>query len=191
MSGDLTKPLAQYTGQQFFDLTQGLQLGPDSTKGRLCRGSAGCNQGGRVQVSVAEVADADSVSAGTVSPFGTIVLRALNRGNDETVMYNMKSQGRYRYYLIVQPSGTWVLEELDVAGANRAHTTVASGRFTPCNHAFVRGARADFKTCAAAQGAANRQSSVFRYASFSLPSRQGSEPPIWIACAMGCCTADQ
>ena len=192
MSGDLTKPLAQYTGDEFFALTQGLQFGADSTKPRACRGTPACNAGGRVQVSVAEVSDADSVSAGTVSQFGTVTARALNRGNDQTVMYNIRPQGRYRYYLIVQPSGTWVLEELDIGGANRAHQTVASGRFTPCaGHTFQRGARADFRTCAQAQGDATRQTSVFRYASFTLPSRQGSEPPIWIGCASGCCTADQ
>src|SRR5689334_12250950 len=89
MSGDLTKALASYTGQEFFALTQGLQFSADSTKPRACRGP-GCAGGGRVNVSVAEVTDADSVGAGLVSQFGTIVARAIVRGNDTTIMYNMK-----------------------------------------------------------------------------------------------------
>lgn len=205
MSGDLTKALATYTGDEFFNLVNGLGFSADSTKGRLCRGSAACNQGGRVMVSVAEVTDADSVSAAGVSQFGTIVARALVRGNDTTVMYNMKPQGRYRYYLIVTRESTWIMEELDIAGANRAHRTVASGTFRTCNHPFQRGARADFRTCGAAQGNdqqasllsrarqmwAGSKQSVPSYGSLLAYLRQGSEPPIWIGCALGCCTADQ
>ena len=206
MSGDLTKALATYTGDEFFALTQGLGFGPETTRPRACRGSPACNAGGRNDVGVAEVSDADSVSAGLVAPNGTVVARALNRGNDTTVMYDMKPQGRYRYYLIVMPAGSWVLEELDMSGG-RSHRTVATGRFTPCNHAFQRGPRADFRTCAQAQGDAQQASLLSRARQMwagskqSVPSygsllaylaRQGTgEPPIWISCASGCCTADQ
>lgn len=189
LSGDLTKPLAQYTGDEFFTLVRGLRYGQGADRARRCRGNTGCAQGQRVNVRVDAVADADSLSAGNVAPYGVIAARALNRGSGGEVenRYGMQSGGRHAYFLIVMPAGagvaTWTLEELDVQGNARSHRTVATGRFNACNHPYVRGARADFKTCDQAK---LNEASI-------LPSlfRQGiDDAPLWIACASGCCTAD-
>lgn len=135
------------------------------------------------------VADADSLSGTTVGANGVVAARVINNGSDTENRYNMEpaTAGRRAYFLIVLPAtgGTanWALEELDVQGNNRSHRTVSTGPLTACNHPFVRGARADFKTCATARGG------TFRQASFGL-SAQEDDPPLWISCAAGCCTAD-
>jgi hypothetical protein len=189
LSGDLTKPLAQYTGDEFFALTRGLRYGQGADRGRRCRGTDGCTRGQQTTVRVDAISDADSLSAGNLPAYGVIAARAVNRGAGGEIenRYGMQSGGRYSYYLIVMPPGptgaTWVLEELDVAGATRGHRTVATGRFTFCNHPYVRGARADFKTCAIV-----KPTEASFFPSFSRQSLE--DAPLWIGCASGCCTAD-
>jgi hypothetical protein len=80
------------------------------------------------------------------------------------------------------PGGnSWRLEELDQQAGTWSHRMIAGGRLNGCNHPFVRGARADFKTCAQGAGGA-----TFSFAS----SMQGFDAPMWISCASGCCTAE-
>src|SRR4051812_17925984 len=153
-SGDLSKPLSQYSGDEFFSLTRGLSYGQGADRARRCRGDDACARGARMTVRVDAVADADSLSGGDLAPYGVIAARGVSRGQSGEVedRYGMQSGGQYSYYLIVLPAGggsaTWVLEELDSQGNARSHHTVSSGRFNGCNHPYVRGARADFKTCA-------------------------------------------
>ena len=188
LSGDLTKPLAQYTGAQFAALVQPLRYGQGATRARRCRGLAECRAGRQVQVRADAVADADSLAPGNLGQFGVVAARVRNTGVEMEALYNMRGGAQYVYYLIVRPAAnntaTWVLEELDTQGANTSHRTVASGPFVACNHPFVRGARADFRTCA---------SSSFGRASL-LPvsfEKQGpDDPPLWIACSAGCCVAE-
>lgn len=215
-SGDLTKPIDQYTGQEFFTLTNGLSYGAASpSRTRRCRGNAACTGPNPTRTTTAivwEVSDADSVSAGQLLANGAVVARARVTGQDSTDMYRMApNQGRFDYFLIVIPAAgntaTWRLEEMETRqpGNQRFHKTVATGRFNLCGHPFQRGARADFQTCAQAGGGGQggsaqrggRQSSgrqaVMRWpASFrSLTSvLQDGEPPLWIGCASGCCTAE-
>lgn len=192
LSGDLTKPLAQYTGAQFAALVQPLRYGPNLTRQRRCRGPAECTAGRRVGVRIEAVADADSLAAGNLPAFGVVAARVQNTGGEMEARYNMRGGAQYSYYLIIRPgpgaSGAqWVLEEIDRQGSNVAHRTVASGRFTPCNHPFARGARADFRTCAdspARGGRASLQPVMF------MPQGGPDDPPIWISCAAGCCVAE-
>lgn len=189
LSGDLSKPLAQYTGAQFAALVRPLRYGQGAEKQRKCRGPAECAAGRLVTLRADAVADADSLSPANLPRYGVVAARIRNRGVEMEARYNMRGGTQYVYYLIVQPAtngrATWILEELDTQGSSVTHRTVSSGRFTPCNHPFVRGARADFKTCA--QAAAGGSSSV----SLVSFSRQGpDDPPIWISCAMGCCIAE-
>src|SRR5258708_1447814 len=157
LSGDLTKPLSQYTGAQFAALVRPLRYGQGADRPRKCRGPAECSAGRLVPVRVDAVADADSLAPGNLPRFGVIAARVRNRGAEMEERYNMRGGPQYTYYLIVLPatdgSATWSLEELDRPGAAIAHRTVASGPFILCNHPFVRGARADFKTCTQATGA--------------------------------------
>jgi hypothetical protein len=187
LSGDLAKPLAQYTGAQFAALVHPLKYGASADRPRKCRGPAECAAGRLVTVRAEAVADADSLSPGNLPSFGVIAARVRNRGVEMEGRYNMRGGAQYTYYLIVLPAAngraTWTLEELDARGSAVTHRTVASGRFNQCNHAYVRGARADFKTCAqAATGAAG-----FELVSFMQPP---DDPPLWISCASGCCTAE-
>jgi hypothetical protein len=188
LMGDLTKPLEQYTGAQFAALVQPLRYGQGAQRARRCRGLAACTAGRQVQVRVDAVADADSLAPTNLARFGVIAARVRNTGVEMESRYNMRGGTQYTYYLVVLPApsgaATWVLEELDVQGTNVVHRTVASGRFLGCNHPFVRGARADFRTCA--QSGAGRASLL--PVSFE---RQGFEdPPLWVGCALGCCIAE-
>jgi hypothetical protein len=188
LSGDLTKPLAQYTGAQFAALVRPLRYGQGAARQRKCRGPATCAAGRQVSVRADAVADADSLGLTNLPQFGVVAARLRNNGAEMEARYNMRGGAQYVYYLIVAPApgglATWTLEELDTQGTNVAHRTVASGRFLGCAHPFVRGARADFQTCA--QSAGGRAS-----VSLISFSRQGpDDPPIWISCAMGCCIAE-
>lgn len=186
LSGDLTKPLDQYTGAQFAAFVRPLRYGQGADRPRKCRGPAGCLGGRLVTVRAEAVADADSLAPGNLPRFGVIAARIRNRGAEMEARYNMRGGAQYAYYLIVLPAAAgradWILEEMDTVGSAIAHRTVASGRFTPCNHQYVRGARADFKTCApTTTGAAIEL----------VSSKQGpDDPPIWVGCASGCCIAE-
>lgn len=189
LTGDLAKPLAQYTGAQFAALVQPLRYGQGADRQRKCRGLAECTAGRLVSLRIDAVADADSLASGNLPPNGVIAARLRNRGTEMEARYNMRGGAQYTYYLIVLPASggraTWVLEELDTQGANNTHRTVASGRFTPCNHPFVRGARADFRTCATTTGGRASLQLI------SLNEQGGpDDPPIWIGCALGCCIAE-
>jgi hypothetical protein len=180
------KPLAQYTGDEFFALVGGLRYGGGSDRQRRCRGNADCAGTRRISVHADAVVDADSLSPGNLPQYGIVAARALNHGSDTEARYGMQPSPRRTYYLVVLPaagSATWTMEEMDVVGTTRSHRTVATGRLTLCNHPFVRGARADFKTCAQASGGAMP-------ASFGFSMQGDDDPPLWISCASGCCTAD-
>ena len=194
-SGDLTKPIDQYTGDEFFALVNGLNYTGGWERARRCSGNPGCGNTLRTNVRVDGVSDQDSLSAGTVPQFGAVAAKAVVRGNQTEAMYGMLSNGpdgRYSYYLIVTRGGptgaTWRLEEMNIQGNTRTHRMLKSGRFTPCTHQYVAGARADFKTCEQA-AASTQRGVVFVNASFTSRS-QGVEPPLWIGCASGCCTAE-
>ena len=191
LSGDLTKPLAQYTGAQFAALVRPLRYGQGATRSRRCRGPIECTGGRQVSVRIDAVADADSLGPGNLGQYGVVAARLRNTGPEMEARYNMRAGAEYTYYFIVTSAGpgnlVWIVEELDTQGATVAHRTVASGRFVGCNHPFRRGARADFSTCANSPARAGR-------ATFSpvLFTRQGGpdDPPIWMGCALGCCVAE-
>jgi hypothetical protein len=196
LPGDLTKPIDQYTGDEFFALVNGLNYTGGQERARRCSGNPGCGNALRTNVRVDAVAGEDSISTGNLPQFGVVAMKAVVRGNQTEAMYGMQStgpNGRFSYYLIVMRgntpgTGTWRLEELSIQGNTRTHRMLTQGRFTPCNHPYVAGARADFRTCAQA-GASAAGQPRFLNASFGS-SAQGTEPPFWIGCASGCCTAD-
>ena len=181
-SGDLTKPIDQYSGDELASMVSRLAYGQGAERARPCRGTQECVGGQRTSVRIDAVADADSLGPGSVGPYGTVAARLINRGQGIENRYGMQGGGRQVYALIVMPGGeTWRLEELDQQGGSWSHRAIASGRLNGCGHPFVRGARADFKTCAQASGGLT----------FSLVSNaQGFDAPMWISCASGCCTAE-
>src|SRR5688572_24645463 len=61
--GDLAKPIDQYTGDEFYALTRGLQFTGGNERERRCRG---CNSARTTRVRVDGVQGVDSVSAGNV-----------------------------------------------------------------------------------------------------------------------------
>ena len=194
LSGDLTKPLGQYTGDEFFTLVTRLNYTGGQERARRCRGNAACNQAQRTNVRVDGVADVDSVGPANLPPFGVVAMRAVVRGNDIESRYGMQpagQNGRFSYFLVVSPGANatarWRLEELSVQGTTRSHRTVAEGTLRGCvGHPFVRGGRADFRTC---EQTADAGGARVTFASYS-PALQGVDPPFWIGCAMGCCLAE-
>ena len=188
--GSLQKPLTQYTGDEFYTLAHSLTYTGGAEAQRRCRGQAACrgpNPTMHTRVRVDAVSGEDSLSAPTLPANGVIAVRALNRGQAADSMYNTQPGSQYEYYLIVTPTSpstaNWSLEELTTTPARRSHRTVSSGSFKQCGHPFVRGARADFKTCS--------QAALMHKAAFTLLPQSGvGDAPIWFACAEGCCTAD-
>jgi hypothetical protein len=180
---DLTKPLDQYTGDELFALANGQRYTGGNTRNRPCRGPACIGVRARTtRVNVEALVGEDSVGGGNIGPFGTIVSRGRNLGQEPDAMYGMLPGNRYMYFLIVfaDTGGTarWQIEQLEINGNTRAHSALATGRVQYCDHPFQRGPRADFRTCA--------QDGVVRQASFL----QGSGDPWWFNCMSGCCVAD-
>jgi hypothetical protein len=190
LPGALTKPLDQYSGDELYALTRQLQYTGGNERQRRCRGAPACG-GPRptasTRIRIDAVGGEDSLSGGALPPNGVIAARALNRGQRADTMYNTQPGAAHENYLIVIPvagsaSANWRLEELTTTQGARSHRTIASGTFRGCNHPFVRGPKADFKTCAEAANV--------RPASFGSRMQGDGEAPIWIGCAEGCCTAD-
>jgi hypothetical protein len=181
-SGDLTKPIEQYSGDELASLASRLAYGQGAERARACRDTPECAGGQRTSVRIDAVADADSLGPGSVGAYGTLAARLINRGAGTEARYGMRGGGRQIHLLIVMPGGqAWRLEELDQQAGTWSHRPIASGRLNGCNHPFVRGGRADFKTCA--QGAGG---TTVSFAS----SIQGFDARMWISCASGCCTAE-
>jgi hypothetical protein len=188
--GALPKPIDQMSGDELYTFTHGLTFAGGQERQRRCRGDAACRgpQPARsTRIRVDAVSGEDSLSTGAGLPAnGAIAVRGLNRGQVADSMYGMRPGSNYEYYLIVlaaaQGGGaTWRLEELTTTAGSRSHRSAMTGVFKGCNHPYVRGARADFKTCA--------EAAPVRQVSFS--AMQGrDESPIWVGCEVGCCTAD-
>ena len=177
--GALTKPIADYTGDELFALMQSLQYAGPNERARRA-GPAG-NQTTRVRVE--GVVNEDSTVLGAVPQFGVIVSRGRNLGSARESLYGMLPGARYTYLLIVLPgtgnTARWQIEQLDVNGNARSHSSLATGTFVGCDHRpWVRGAAADFRTCA--------DSTVRPASMFPL---QGGDPPWWVKCEEGCCIA--
>jgi hypothetical protein len=188
LPGRLTKPIDQYTGDEFYELVQRLKWGGGAVRDRPCKGDPGC--GGdkpskQTKVQVDAVDGQDSVSAKKVPTNGVVAVRALNRGPYTEDRYGFKVGKNLEYYLIVLPgtdsTGRWQFEELDTTPGARRHTSVGTGTFTPCNHPFRKGRanRANFYTCPESASNDSLQKSNLMFAA--------PKPPVWTACAEGCC----
>lgn len=186
--GELTKPLADYTGEEFHQLTQTLQYAGASERTRRCRGQ-GCETGNppnTTLVRVEGIVGEDSVDLANVPQFGVIVSRGRNVGGLPDAMYGMRPGAPFSYFLVILPpaaaggAARWQIEQLDVQGSNRSHSPLTTGFARGCNHPFRRGPGSDFRTCA--------DTSVFRPAALRLQA--GGEAPWWFNCDDGCCTTD-
>jgi hypothetical protein len=189
MPGQLTKPLDTYTGDELYAFVHGLQYTADSVKERKCRNDPACVSSPtpkKIKVGVAAVIGQDSLSAGTTPEYGVVYVRATNQGNAEEARYGMKPGRNIEFYVVVLPDtgGTmkWRLEQLNTSAGSRQHTSIGTGPFISCNHAWVPGAKADFKTCA---NSAMAHDSVVK---LGLRLQGGADDPIWVSCSGGCCT---
>jgi hypothetical protein len=192
LPGQLTKPIDQYTGDEFFEFVQRLQWGGGAERDRKCKGDPGCdgtNPARHTVVRVDAVNGQDSVSATSVPANGVVTVRAINRGTFDEQRYGFKPNRRLEYYLIVLPgsgaNGRWQFEELDTTPGARRHTNVGTGTFKPCNHPFRPGRvnRANFYTCEDSRLSDSVQKSNLLL--FDFP-----KDPVWTECAQGCCIAD-
>jgi hypothetical protein len=189
LPGALTKPIDQYTGDEFYDFVQKLKWGGGVEKDRACKGNPGC--GGTkpsqtTKVRVDAVDRQDSITTTSVPANGVVAVRAINRGTLDEERYGFKADKKYEYYAIVLPgsgaNGNWRIEELDTTPGARRHSSFGTGTFEGCNHPYRPGRanRANFYTCADSPGADSVQRSNLMM--FSAPT-----DPIWIDCAAGCC----
>ncbi len=188
MPGELTRPLAAYTGDEFYDFVKTLQFTGGVERERKCKNDPACGNPKapkRTKVLVDAVATQDSISAATTPKFGVVYIRAINKGDAEEARYSMKPGSNLEYYMIVLPDSAggmkWQLEQLDTTPKSRRHITAGIGVFQNCNHGWVAGAKADFKTCA---NAAAKHDSVVK---FGLALQAADNDPIWATCSGGCC----
>lgn len=191
LSGALTKPLDSYTGDEFYAFVQGLSFTADSVKERKCKNDPACASSPKpkkIKVGVAAVVGQDSLSAGTTPQYGVVYIRATNKGDAEEARYSMKPGKYLEFYVVVLPDtgGTmkYRLEQLDTRAGSRQHVSIGTGPFTSCGHAWVAGAKADFKTCANSAAAHAAGDSVVR---LGLMLQAGSDDPMWVSCSGGCC----
>ena len=184
--GELTKPIAQYTGEEFYQLTQSLQYAGASERTRRCRGQGcdGPNPARNTRLRVEGVVGEDAVDVANVPQFGVIVSRGRNLGGLPDRMYGTLPGARYSYFLVILPpaasgdSARWQIEQLDVQGPNRSHSSLTTGLARGCNHPPQRGPGADFRSCA--------DTTIFRPASMTFQAED--EDPWWFICEDGCCT---
>ena len=186
MPGDLTKPIDSYTGDEFRDLVRKLSYVGGHERQRKCKNDPGCSGSKRVLVSVDAVATQDSIAAGNTPQFGVVYVRAINKGDAPEARYGMLPGNQYEYYMIISAdsAGTgmqWRLEQFDSKA--RTHSKFGEGQFVACNHTWVAGARADFKTCANAAAVPGRDSVM----KLGLNLQGFDGDPIWATCATGCC----
>ena len=188
MPGALEKPLEQYTGAEFSALVKKLVYVGGHERERKCKDDPACDAkpAKKTRVLVDAVATQDSIAASNTPQFGVVYGRAQNKGNNVEARYGFLPAPQYEYYLVVtaSPSGgmQWALAQLDTKA--NVLTQTGTGKFTTCNHPWVAGARADFKTCA---NSASGRDSVMR---LGLLLQAIDDDPLWIACSAGCCTAE-
>jgi hypothetical protein len=189
--GQLTKPIEQYTGDEFYQFVQQLKWGGGVEKDRKCKGNPSCDGTKPSQHTVVRV-DAvdgqDSISATRVPSNGVVAVRAINRGALDEERYGFKANRKLEYYMIVLPgtgaNGRWQFEELDTTPGARRHSSAGTGTFKPCNHPFRPGRvnRVNFYTCDESRLADSVQKSNLLM--FAAPN------PVWVDCSDGCCIAD-
>ncbi len=186
LPGALTKPVEAYTGDEFYDFVRKLQFSGGAERERKCKNDPGCAKPTapkRTKVLVDAVATQDSLSGSTTPKFGVVYIRAINKGDAEEARYSLKPGPNLEYYMIVLPDAAggmkWQLQMLDTQ--SRQHAAAGTGQFLGCNHAWVAGAKADFKTCA---NAASSGKSVVK---LGLALQGVDDDPMWASCAQGCC----
>ena len=192
LPGQLTKPIDQYSGDEFYDFVQRLKWGGGVDKARACKDDPGCSgtrPSKETMVRVDAVDGQDSLSATAVPVNGVVEMRALNKGSQVEQRYGFKPDKKLEYYLIVLPANgntsTWRLEELDTTPGARKHASVGTGTFKPCNHPFQPGRvnRANFYNCADSHMTDSVQKS-------GMVMFDPKTDPLWTDCAQGCCLAD-
>jgi len=192
LPGKLSKPLGEYSGDEFYEFVQKLKWGGGAEKERKCKGEPACdgpNPSKKTLVRVDAVNDQDSLTASASGPNGVVAVRAINKGDLQEDRYGFKAEKKLEYYLIVLPgdaqNGRWQLEELDTTPGSRRHSTVGSGKFQGCNHPYQPGRvnRANFYTCSDSHMSDSVQKSGLMM--FAPPT-----DPIWVECGQGCCIAD-
>lgn len=181
MPAALLKPIDAYSGEEFLSLVQKQTYVGAHEKVRQCKDKPDCT----TAVVVDAIATQDSLSAATTPQFGVVYIHAVNKGNAVEARYGLKPGAQYQYYWIITQDSTrkamqWRLEELDTKAVK--HVGVGTGSYVGCNHPWVPGARADFKTCEMA--AAYHGSSVVH---LGLMLQGNIGDPIWASCAEGCC----
>ncbi len=189
LPGDLTKPIDDYTGDEFDAFVKKLKFSGGHERTRKCKTDAGCSGSQptrHTSVLVDAVTTQDSIGASNAPQFGVVYVRAINKGDATEERYGMVPGKQYEYYMIIAADSTgtgmqWRLEQLDTTPQARKHTNFGTGAFVGCNHQWVAGARADFKSCT---GAASAHDSVMKLG-LNLAGVIGD--PIWAECAMGCC----
>lgn len=201
LSGELTKSLSNYTGDELMTFVKGLKMGGGHTQGRKCKSFFSCLGGfGKTPVTITATADAMHLDSNNAGTFGTIAAVADGIHHDTDSYPFLKND---TYLFIVYPAtssqgATWVLQQMEKNGASYTDQTVANGAFHEC----TKGARlwwasssADFQECGAVlhPTPSIQKMDVFGFSGLkmifsNLALYYGGDDSAWITCDSGCCT---
>ena len=188
MPGTLAKALDAYSGDELYAFVRRLDYTGGHQRDRKCAKDPACEGTKRTKVFVDGIATQDSIGPKTTPPFGIVYVRAVNRGNAEEARYGMAPGKQFEYYVILSADSVgmkWRLEQLDTTPGARRHVQIGTGAFTGCNHKWVPGAGADFKSC---KRAASAHDSIVH---LGLMLQSADDDPLWAPCDRGCCLADR
>lgn len=180
MPGALTKAVDEYSGDEFYEFVHRLEYAGGRERQRTCRNDPACAGVKRTLVRVEAIATQDSIGPKTTPRYGVVYVRAINKGDAVESRYGLAPGKQFEYFMIVSADSAggmkWRLEQLDTTPKARRHTQVGAGSLIGCNHKWIAGASADFKSCARAAAAHD-----------GLIPQNLADDPLWATCEMGCC----
>ncbi len=200
LTGELSKPLSSYTGDELMSFVKGLKMGGGHTQGRKCKSFWSCVGGlGKTPVTITATADAMHLNSSDAGTYGTIAA-VVDGVHHDTDSYPFLKNDTYLF--IVYPAtgtqgATWVLQQLEKNGASYTDATVANGAFHEC----TKGARlwwtsssADFQECGKVPHPTPIQKmDAFGFSGLkmifsNLALLYGGDGSAWLTCDSGCCT---
>ncbi|MBA3646057.1 MAG: hypothetical protein H0W63_07730 [Gemmatimonadaceae bacterium] len=203
LSGELTQPLANYSGDDLMTFVKGTKMGGGNTQRRKCRSFFSCLGGfGKTPVTITATADAKYLDSKDPGTYGTIAA-VVDRIHEDTDGYPFLKNDTYLF--IVYPAtstrvATWVLAQLEKSGSSYSQSTVANGAFhecTPKARLWWAGSSADFQECGKVRHPppAVQKMDMLGFGGLkvifsNLALFYGGDDSAWVTCASGCCTMD-
>ena len=183
-SGELTKPIANYTAKEFASFVDSLSW-TGHYYPRDCSGG-GCSGNAKAEVLLEAISDAHQVDVANLPPNGVLMARMINVGKFKEKHYGIPTGGGEWYFLYYQKNGeklfNFVKLTFDQNGDPTVYWDETPHPFAPCgtgpddpNHPKPNRAYAGFTGCDPHRNPRE---------TFSLNKN------VWISCSLGCCSSE-